>query len=119
MHGSFALAWLLDFASFAAASLSAAWLHRRGGLALMGVVLLAWAGGLVAYGAWLGAPELTLVFVGLPFIVTALRAHQLARRELTLRRQQAGTLLACSVAVPIAFVLGFWWGVEACRGGCL
>ena len=119
MHGSFALCWVLDFASFAAASLSAPWLHRGGGLALLGMVLLVWAGGLVAYGAWLGAPELTLVFVGLPFTVAAVRTRQLARRGLTLRQQQEGAILACGVAVPIALALGLWWGIEACQGGCL
>jgi len=111
-----ALGWYLALASLVAFPLTAVSVSRGRSLGWLIALATVWGGSLIAYWAWLGAPQMSLI-MGVPVSGAAVVAWRTraAPRAVAWRNT---ILISLGLFVP-SFVLGLWWGLETCRGGCL
>jgi len=117
MPPSFALAWVLDLTSLVAFPVAAVNVSRVSSLRWLVALATLWGGSLIAYGAWLGAPEMSLVILGVPVAGAAYVAWRSrgAPRPVAWRNT---ILISLGLFVP-SLVVGLLWGLMACEGGCL
>jgi hypothetical protein len=113
------IAGLLILASVPGFGVVAASAWRRGGPRRLWALTVLWIAGL----AWLGtageAPEMVAAVGGLPLVAGAMRAHALGRRGASPHEQRDATVLVCLLTWPLAFIIGLYWALERCSGGCL
>src|SRR5262245_24561213 len=111
------LLWALIVASLVVFPLAAVEVSRRSGLGVLVLLSSIWSGSLIGYGTWLGAPELSAVMIGVPWAgAVAVAWRTRATPPASARGRSVLTMIA--LFIPSLFV-GLWWGLTACRGGCL
>jgi hypothetical protein len=112
--------WILVFFSLVAFPLAAVATVRSvasAGVLLLLLVWAAWTGNLIAYGAWLGGPQMSLVMIGLPLSGAAIASYRARAEAPNVARRRA--IVTCIALFVPGFIGGLWWGVESCQGGCL
>ena len=117
MQRSFALSWVLNLTSVVAFPLAAVQVSRRRSPKWLAGLAAVWAGSLIGYGAWLGAPEMSLIMIGLPLVGATMVAWRTRTAETSVARGRT-ILTTLALCVP-GFCLGLLWGIMACRGGCV